>query len=95
MSYLKKTTGGSNCPPPPAGIWFSVVGTSIGMCLEAAPNKIIHWIKVGAAGRPLLLGDEVVAVLLNLGHGPVGHMAGGRVLLPDPGATSTFAHDPG
>ena len=65
------------------------------MCLEAAPNKIIHWIKVGAAGRPLLLGDEVVAVLLNLGHGPVGHMAGGRVLLPDPGATSTFAHDPG
>ena len=74
---------------------LSVVRTSIGICLEAAPNKIIHWIKVGAAGMPLLLGDKVVAVLLDLGHGPVGHMARGRVLLPDPGATSSYSDDPG
>ena len=40
------------------------LGTSIDMCLEVAPNKIIHQSKVGAAGRPLLFGDEVVAMLL-------------------------------
>lgn len=64
------------------------VGVSIGMCLKVAPNKIIHRIKVGAAGRPLLLGDEVVALLLEPGHRPVGRVAGGRALLPDPGVTS-------
>ena len=51
----------------------------------------IDRIKVEAAGRPLLLGDDVVAVLLEPGYG---HMAGGRVLLPDPGATSSYAGDP-
>ena len=70
---------------------LSGVRTSIGMCLEVAPNKIIHRIMVGAARRPLLLRDEVVAVLLEPGHGPVDHMAGGRVLLPDPGVTSSYA----
>lgn len=74
---------------------FKGVGTSTSMCLEVAPNKIVHEIKVGAAGRPLLLGVEVLAVLLEPGHGPVGHMAGGRVLLPDPGVTSSYAGDPG
>ena len=43
-------------PTGPSG-----VETSIGMGLEVASKKIIHRIKVGAAGRPLLLGDEVVA----------------------------------
>ena len=42
----------------------------------------------------MLLGDEVVAVILEPGYGPVGHMAGGRVLLLDPGATSSYAGDP-
>ena len=37
--------------------------SSIGMCLEVAPSNVIHQIKVETAGRPLTLGDEVVAVL--------------------------------
>ena len=65
------------------------------MCLEVASNKIIHRIKVGAAGRPLLLGDEVAAVLLEPGHKPIRQMTGGRVLLPDPGGTYSYAGDPG
>jgi len=67
---------------------FIGVGMSNGMCLKVAPNKKIHRIKVGAAGRPLLLGDEVVPVLLEPGYRPVGCMAGGRALLPDSGITS-------
>ena len=43
----------------------------------------------------MLLGDEVVAVLLEPDHRPVEHMTVGRVLLPDPGATSSYAGDPG
>ena len=39
------------------------VRTSIGVCFKVAPDKIIHWIKIRAARRPLLLGEEVVALL--------------------------------
>lgn len=71
---------GSRSAPIWMQLWTGLigVGVSIGMCLKVAPNKIIHRIKVGAAGRPLLLGDEVVALLLEPGHRPVGRVAGGR-----------------
>jgi len=49
----------------------------------------------GCCRKPLILRDEVLSVLLEPGHGPVGHTAGGRVLLPDPGATSSYVGDPG
>ena len=68
---------------------------SVSVCLKVAPDKIIHWIEVGAARRPLLLGDDIVAVLFQPGQGPVGDMAGGRVLLPHPGAVSNNSSDPG
>ena len=67
------------------------MGTTIGMCLGEAPNKTIHQIKVGTAGRPLFFGDEV----MEPGHVSVGHIAGGRALLSDPGATSSYAGDTG
>ena len=50
---------------------LSGVGTSISVCLEVAPDKIVHRIKVGAARRPLVLGDDVVAVLLEPLHGHI------------------------
>lgn len=68
---------------------------SIGMCLKVAPNKIIHQIKVGTAGRPLILGDEVVAVLHWARSMDMLDTCQGAVLLPDPGASSCYVGDPG
>ena len=33
------------------------MGMSIGACFKVAPGPIVHWNKIGAAGRPHLLWD--------------------------------------
>ena len=33
------------------------MGMSIGACSKVAPGPKVHWIKIGAAGRPHLLKD--------------------------------------
>ena len=48
------------------------VSTSVGMCLQVAPDKIVHRVEVRAARRPGVLGDKVVGVLLQPPDGPVG-----------------------
>ena len=53
------------------------MSTSVGMCLQVAPDKIVHRVEVRAARRPGVLGDEVVGVLLQPPDGPVGDMTGG------------------
>ena len=60
------------------------VGTSVGMCFNLAPHKIVQRIQIRTDGRPTVLGDQVKAVVLEPPNGPVGDMAGGRVLLPHP-----------
>jgi hypothetical protein len=56
------------------------VGMSVSMCPQVAPHKIVQRIKIRTAGRPAVLRDQVVAVVLEPFDGPVGDMAGGRVL---------------
>jgi hypothetical protein len=60
------------------------VGTSFSMCPQVAPHKIVQWIKIRTAGRPAVLRDQVIAVVLEPLDGPVGDMAGGRVLAATP-----------
>jgi hypothetical protein len=71
------------------------VGTSISMCPQVAPHKIDQRIKISTAGRPAVLPDQVVAVVLEPLDGPVGDMAGGRVFLPHPMTLSYHCLDPG
>jgi hypothetical protein len=74
------------------------VGTSVSMCLQLAPHKIVQRMKIRTAGRPAVLRvlrDQVIAVVLEPLDGPVGHMAGGRVLRPHPRTTSCHCLDPG
>jgi hypothetical protein len=54
------------------------VGTSVSMCPQVAPHKIVERIKIRTAGRPAVLRDQVVAVVLEPLDGPVGDMAEAR-----------------
>ncbi len=65
------------------------------MCLQVAPLKIVQRIKIRTAGRPAVLRDQAVAVILEPLDGPVGDMAGGRVLQPHPRTISCHCLDPG
>jgi hypothetical protein len=40
------------------------VGTSVSMCLQVAPHKIVQRIKIRTAGRPAVLRNQAVAVVL-------------------------------
>ena len=71
------------------------MGTSVSMCLQVAPHKIVQQIKIRTAVRPAVLRDQVVAVVLEPLDGPVGDMAGGRVLRPHPRTISCHCLDPG
>ena len=71
------------------------VGTLVVMCLNLAPHKIVQRIQIRTAGRPTVLGDQVVAVVLEPLDGPVGDMARGPVLLPHPRTISCHCLDPG
>ncbi len=71
------------------------VGMSVSMCLQVAPHKIVQGIKIRTAGRPAVLRDQVVAVVLEPLDGPVGDMAGGQVLRPHPRTISSHYLDPG
>jgi hypothetical protein len=71
------------------------VGTSVSMCPQVAPHKIVQRIKIRTAGRPAVLRDQVVAVVLEPFDGPVGDMAGGRVLRQHPSMISCHCLDPG
>jgi hypothetical protein len=71
------------------------VGTSVSMCLQVAPHKIVQPIKIRTAKRPAVLRDQVVVVVLEPLDGPVGDMAGGRVLPPHPRKVSCYCLDPG
>ena len=71
------------------------MGTSVNMCLQVAPHKIVQWIKIRTAGRPAVLQDQVVEVLLEPLDGLVGDMAGGRILRPHSLMISCHCLDPG
>ncbi len=71
------------------------VGTSVSMRLQVAPHKIVHGIEIRTAGRPAVLRDQVVAVVLEPLDGPVEDMAGGRVSQPHPRTISCHCLDPG
>jgi hypothetical protein len=68
------------------------VGTSVSMCLQLAPHKIV---KIRTAGRPTVLRNQVVAVVLEPLDGPFGDKAGGHVLQPHPRKISCHCLDPG
>jgi hypothetical protein len=70
-------------------------GTSVSMYPQVAPHKIVQRIKIRTAGRPAVLRDQVVAVVLGPLDGPIGDMAGGRVLWPHPRTISYHCLDPG
>jgi hypothetical protein len=72
-----------------------IVGTLVSMCLQVAPHKIVKGIKIRTAGRPVVLRDQVVAVVLEPLDGPVRDMAGGRILRPHPMTISCHCLDPG
>ncbi len=69
------------------------MGTSVSMCLQVAPHKIVQRIKT--AVRPAVLRDQVVAVVLEPLDGLVGDMTGGRILWPHPMTISCHCLDPG
>ena len=71
------------------------VGTSVSMCPQVAPEKIVQRIKIRTAGRPAVLQDQVVAVVPEPLDGPVKDIAGGRVLRPHPRTISCHCLDPG
>ncbi len=47
------------------------VGTSVSMCLQVAPHKIVQRIKIRTAGKPAVHRDQFVAVVLEPLDGPV------------------------
>jgi hypothetical protein len=71
------------------------VGTSVSMCPQVAPHKIVQRVKIRTAGRPAVLRDQVIAVVLKPLDGPVGDMAGGQVLRPHPRTNSCHCLDSG
>ncbi len=71
------------------------MSTSVSMCLQVAPHKIVQQIKIRTAGRPAVLRDQVVAVVIEPLDGPVGDVAGGRVLRPHPRTISCHCLDSG
>jgi hypothetical protein len=71
------------------------VGTSVIMCPQVVPHKMVQRIKIRTAGRPAVLQDQVIAVVLEPLDGPAGDMAGDRVLLPHPRTISCHCLDPG
>jgi hypothetical protein len=71
------------------------VGKSVSMCPQVAPHKIVQRIRIRTVGRPAVLRDQVVAVVLEPLDGPVEDMAGGRVLRPHPRTISFHCLDPG
>ncbi len=71
------------------------VGTLVSMCLQVAPHKIVQRIKIRTAGRPAVLQNQAVAVVLEPLDGPFGDMAGGRVLRPHPMMISCHCLDQG
>jgi hypothetical protein len=81
----------SECP----ALGFGSVGMSVSMCPQVAAHKIVQRIKIRTAGRPAVLRDQVVAVVLEPLDGPVGDMAGGRVWWPHPRTISYHCLDPG
>jgi hypothetical protein len=60
------------------------VGRSVSMCLQVTPHKIVQRIKIRTPGRPTVLRNQVVAVVLEPLDGPFRDMAGGQVLRPHP-----------
>ncbi len=71
------------------------VGTSVSMCPQVAPHKIVQRIKIRTAGRPAVLRDQVIAVVLEPLDGPVGDMAGDRDLRQHPRTISCHCLHPG
>ena len=71
------------------------MGTSVSMCPQVTPHKIVQRIKIRTAVRPAVLRDQVVAVVLEPLDGPVGDMAWGRILQPHPRTISCHCLDPG
>jgi hypothetical protein len=71
------------------------VGTSVSMCPQVAPHKIVQRIKIRTVGRPAVLRDQGVALVLEPLDGPVGDMAGDWVLRPHPRTISYHFLDPG
>ncbi len=71
------------------------MGTSVSMGPQVAKHKIVQQMKIRTAGRPAVLRDQVVAVVLEPLDGPVVDMAGGRVLRPHPRTISCHCLDPG
>ena len=71
------------------------VGTSVSMCPQVAPHKIVQRIKIRTSGRPAVLQDQVEAVVPEPLDGPVKDIAGGRVLRPHPRTISCHCLDPG
>ncbi len=69
--------------------------TLVSMCLQVAPHKIVQRIKIRTAGRPAVLRNQVVAVVLEPHDRLVGDMAGGRVLQPHPMTIFCHSLDPG
>ncbi len=74
---------------------FGSMGMLVSMCPQVAPHKIVQQIKIRTAGRPAVLRDQVVAVVLEPLDGPVGDMAVGRVLWPHPRTISYHFLVPG
>jgi hypothetical protein len=70
------------------------VGKSVSMCPQVAQHKIVQRIRIRTAGRPAVLLDQVVAVVLKPLDGPVGDMAGDRILRPHPRTISCHCLDP-
>jgi hypothetical protein len=71
------------------------VGTSVSMCLQLAPHKIVQGIEIRTAGRPTVLRNQVVAVVLESLDGPFGDKAGGHVLRAHPRTISCHCLNPG
>ena len=60
------------------------VGMSVSMCLQVAPHKIVQRIKIRTAGRPAVLRNQTLAVVLEPLDGPFGAMARGPRLAATP-----------
>ncbi len=71
------------------------MGTSVSMCPQVAPHKIVQRIKIRTAGRLAVLQDQVVAVVPEPLDGPVKDIAGGRVLQPHSRTISCHCLDKG
>ena len=71
------------------------MGTSVSMCPQVAPHKIVQRIKIRTSGRLAVLQDQVEAVVPEPLDGPVKDIAGGRVFQPHTRTISCHCLDPG